>query len=61
MGIDHRAKVKDRPAIVGGTDQLQQFSGFTTPTGLGLTCFKVIDPDVVFSHAHTTGEDILML
>jgi hypothetical protein len=61
MGIDNRTQLKDRPAIVGSTDHFEKFSGFTTPTGFGLSCFKVIDPDVVFSHAHTTGEDILML
>jgi hypothetical protein len=61
MGIDDRAYLKDRPTIVSSTDHFEKFSGFTTPTGLGLTSLEVIDPDVVLSHADTPGEDILML
>ena len=61
MGIDDRTQLKDRPAIVSSTDDFKEFSGFTTPTGLGLTSLEVIDPDVVLSHTDTPGEDILVL
>jgi len=61
MGIDDRTQLKDCPAIVGSTDHFEKFSGFTTPTGFRLTSLEIIDPDIVFSHADTPGEDILVL
>jgi len=39
MSVDHGSKIKDRPAIVRGADQLKEFSGLTAPTGFGLSRF----------------------
>jgi len=61
VGIDHGSKVEDRPTIMGGADQLKEFSGSTAPTGFGLTGFEVIGSNVLLSHTHATGEDVLML
>lgn len=61
MGVDHGSKVKDCPAIVGSTDQLEEFSGLTTPTGFGFSRFKVIGSNIPLSHTHTSCEDVLML